>query len=301
MDTEVRICIVTHRRPQQLERLLMSLVEQDEAPPFEVAIVDNDAERSAEPIAEKFRERLSLTYLVEPIRGLARVRNRAVAASKLKYLVFIDDDHDANPRWLASLYKIAIQTNADAVIGSTTTLFDKEVPDFIRACGFFDESPYVDGEIVPWYDTDGGNCIIRRGALPHASAPFSTNFDLTGGEDVDLFYRMINNGAHVVAAAQARSVTYRSASRASLFWVVRRALRNGGTFVEVLWGPCGWRLKMRRSWNSGIEGAKSAVRAGLLWRRDKTLAIQQLLAACHNYGIVLRLLGIRIEEYRHHH
>jgi succinoglycan biosynthesis protein ExoM len=214
MVAEICVCIATHKRPQQLERLLTSLVEQDEAPPFRVIVVDNDVERSAEPVAEKFRGRLSLTYLVEPVRGLARVRNRAVAASNLKYLAFIDDDHCAGPRWLASHYKIAIQANADAVVGTSTVLFDEEVPDFIKACDIFVKKLYADGETVPWYDGRVANCIIRRDALPHASAPFSESFDLTGGEDVDLFHRMIDDGALVVAPAQARTVSYRPANRA---------------------------------------------------------------------------------------
>ena len=197
MDPEVCVCIATHRRSRQLERLLMSLVEQEDAPPFEVVVVDNDAKGSAESVVDKFREQLSLTYLVEPIRGLARVRNRAVAACKRKYLAFVDDDHRASPHWLASHYRMAIQTNADAVVGRSDVSFDEEVPDFIRACGHFTRVPYADGETVPWYHASVANCIIRRDALPHASAPFSASFDLTGGEDVDLFHRMIEKGGHV--------------------------------------------------------------------------------------------------------
>src|SRR5262249_52749804 len=154
-----------------------------------------------------------LTYLVEPIRGLSRVRNRAVAASNLKYLAFIDDDHCASPRWLASLYQIAISTNAAAVVGRMTFVFDKEVPDYIRACSHFSEKLYADGDSAPWHDAKMGNCITRRDAFPHAPAPFSTAFDLTGGEDMDLFHRMIDNGGHVVAAAQAHNLTYCPASR----------------------------------------------------------------------------------------
>jgi succinoglycan biosynthesis protein ExoM len=302
MDTEISVCIATHRRPSQLEQLLTSLVEQEEAPPFEVIIVENDCECSAKPVVDKFRGRLSLTYLVEPVRGLARVRNRAVAASNLKYLAFIDDDHSASPRWLASHYRIAIKTNASAVIGKRTVVFDQEVPDFIRACGHFDERPYSDGEIVPWYHASTGNCMIRRDALPHLSAPFSTSFNLTGGEDVDLFYRMVDNGARIVAAAQARTVTQHPASRANLFWVMRRALRNGGTFVEICWGSLSWRQRMRAGWNAGTIGAKSVIRAGRrLWHRDKTAAIRHLISACTEFGKIARLLGIRIKEYRHHH
>src|SRR6516164_3707008 len=111
MAREICVCIATHRRPQQLERLLASLIEQQESPPFEVVVVDNDAGRSAESIVANFQNRLSLTYLVEPVRGLARVRNCAVAASTSKFLAFVDDDEWASPRWLAVLYRVATQMN----------------------------------------------------------------------------------------------------------------------------------------------------------------------------------------------
>jgi succinoglycan biosynthesis protein ExoM len=300
MAREICICIATRRRPQQLERLLASLVEQEDAPPFDVVVVDNDATRSAESVAAAFRGQLSLTYLAEPVRGLARVRNRTVAASASQFLAFIDDDHCASPWWLASHYKIAMQTNAAAVIGRTDVLFGDEVPDFIRACGLFSKRPYADSEIVPWYDATTANCFVRRDALPHSTAPFSTSFDLTGGEDTDLFRRMIDDGAYVVAAAHARTFSYRPASRANLYWVLRRAFRNGGTIVEIDWEPCDWRRRVRRSWEAGVEGARHGIKAGRLWRRDKTIATQHLLHACCEFGKVLRQFGIRIEEYRRH-
>jgi succinoglycan biosynthesis protein ExoM len=301
INTEICICIATHRRPHRLEQLLASLVEQEESPPFEVIIVDNDAERSAKTVADKFRERLFLTYLVEPIRGLARVRNRAVAASNRKYLAFIDDDHTASPRWLASLYHTAIQTQAAAVVGRITILFDKHVPDYIRSCSVFSKTPYADGDVVPWYDAAVTNSIIRRDALPHASAPFSAGFNLTGGEDVDLFHRMVLQGANIMAATEARTVSYRPSTRSNLFWVMRRAFRDGGTTVEIVSLPCSWKQRALLGCNAGCKGAKSAIRAGQFWRRDKTVAMHHLLGACQQFGGLLRLFGVRIEEFRHHH
>jgi GT2 family glycosyltransferase len=52
MSTEVSVCIATHRRPHLLQRLLTSILEQVDAPIYEVIVVDNDAARSAEPVAE---------------------------------------------------------------------------------------------------------------------------------------------------------------------------------------------------------------------------------------------------------
>ncbi len=301
LDPQICVCIATHRRPEQLERLLTSLLEQQDAPLFEVIIVDNDAACSGKPVADKFRSQLSLTYLVEPVRGLARVRNRAVGASDLKYIAFIDDDHCASPRWLAAHYQIVVQTDAAAVVGRSVVSFDKEVPDFIRNCGHFYERQQADGETVPWYQATFANCIVRRDALPSASAPFSENFDLTGGEDVDLFYRMIAGGARVVAASQAVTVSYRPASRATLFWVARRALRNGGTIVEICWPAFSRRKKIGASWNAAVVGTHSAIRAAWLYPRDKTSSVQHLVTASQEFGKLLRLLGVRVKEYRHHH
>jgi succinoglycan biosynthesis protein ExoM len=231
---------------------------------------------------------------------LARVRNRAVGASDLKYIAFIDDDHCASPGWLASHYRVAIQTGAAAVVGRSMVSFDKEVPDFIRDCGHFNERQYADGETVPWHQATFANCIVRRDALPSTS-PFSENFDLTGGEDVDLFYRMIAGGAHVVAAAQAITVSYRPASRANLFWVMRRAFRNGGTLVEICWPSYDWKKKIGASLNAAAFGAASAVKGAWLCPSNRTSAVQHMVIASQEFGKLVRLLGIRVKEYRHHH
>jgi succinoglycan biosynthesis protein ExoM len=298
---EICVCIATHRRPKQLERLLMSLTEQQEAPPFEVAVVDNDAGRSAESVAANFQDRLCLTYQVEPVRGLARARNRTVAASTSKFLAFIDDDEWASPRWLAAHYRVATETNAAVVIGRIDFLFADEVPGYIRACGLFNSMPVADGEVVSWHFAHTGNSFVRRDALPHPTAPFSASFDLTGGEDIHLFRRMIDNGALVVAASAALVFGYRPASRANLYWMVRRSLRSGGTLVEVDWASYHWKRSLRLTLNAGRDGASQAAKAGLLWHRDKTTAAQHLVWACQSFGKVLRRLGIRIEEYRNHH
>src|SRR5450631_3373274 len=165
IPNEVSVCIATHRRPQGLQRLLKSLVDQRDAPPFEVVVVDNDAEKSGEEVAVGYKQHLALTYIVEPVRGLARVRNRAAAASNSTFLAFIDDDEWASPQWLCELYRVATELGADVVIGPIERIFAKEVPDFIRNCGLFDKRPYAEGETLPWYHARTGNALVRRDAM----------------------------------------------------------------------------------------------------------------------------------------
>ena len=300
MNTEVSICIATHRRPHLLQRLLTSILEQVDAPIYEVIIVDNDAARSAEPVAERFRQQLPLRYLVEPTRGLSRVRNRSVSASKAKYLAFIDDDHCAAPRWLASHYRIAIQTQAAAVIGSTDYVFDDGVPDFIRNCKFFINRPCADGERLPWFVGTTANCLIRRDTLP-TSDPFSSEFDLTGGEDVDLFFRMAEAGALIVACDHANTISYHPVSRANLYWCVRRAFRIGGTSFEVAHRRDNWWRKLQIGAMAAVTGVRSGIGAIWVWPSNKTIGMRRLLRANEQFGLVARLCGIRIQEYRHHH
>src|SRR5579863_10413038 len=111
------VCIATHRRNLGLEKLLASLASQKGASAFDIVVVDNDREKSAEPIAFSFRDKVPLTYLVEPVRGIARARNRAVAISRSPFLAFIDDDEWAMPEWIGALERRQNLSDADVVIG----------------------------------------------------------------------------------------------------------------------------------------------------------------------------------------
>jgi succinoglycan biosynthesis protein ExoM len=297
---EVSVCIPTYRRPLQLERSLMSLVDQQDAPPFKVVVVDNDDKRSAESVVTSFLGRLPLLYLVEPIRGLAKARNRCVAVSTTKFLAFIDDDEWASPRWLAELYRIAQTWNASAVIGTRHFSFGEDVPDFIKTCGLFDRRLHADGEPIPWFHCRGGNCLLRREDLPIPVDPFSASFDLTGGEDTQLFRSMIDAGATIVGASQAITIEYRFFDRANLFWVLRRSFRIGGTIVEVDWKGCNWKTRLRRGWDACLEGAHRGGKTVSSWHRDKAMAMQDLVRSSQEFGKVFRLFGGRIKEYRDH-
>jgi len=294
------VCIATHKRHLDLERLLASLTSQKGASPFDVVVVDNDQEKSAQTVAFRYREKIPLTYLVEPVRGIARTRNRAVAISRSPFLAFIDDDEWATPQWVAALERQQNISAADVVIGRVEVEFDAEVSELVRRCGLFDPSPLPDGAIVPWYFTRTGNAFVRREALPDKEAPFSTCFDLTGGEDVDLFKRMIDSGARVVASATAVVFERRPIARANLIWLLRRAMRNGGILAEFDRNATSAAMRLRRALEFGWAGGSELLRAGAVWRRDRARAGRHIVSGGNEIGKLLHVLGTRIEEYRRH-
>jgi succinoglycan biosynthesis protein ExoM len=293
------VCIATHKRHLGLERLLDSLTSQKAASPFEVVVVDNDQEKSGQKVAFRFRDKLPLTYLVEPVRGIARTRNRAVAISRSPFLAFIDDDEWATPQWLTALECGQKRSAADVVIGRVEIEFDPNVSELVRRCGLFDSNLPRDGAVVPPHHTRTSNAFVRREALPDREKPFSTRFDLTGGEDVDLFRRMIELGARVVASTKAVVFEYRPVSRANVLWIFRRAMRNGANHPEldqnVMSGA-----SLRRGLRSGWTGGMELLRAGVVVTRDPAKAGRHIVRGGDAIGKLLGTFGMRVEEYRHH-
>jgi len=312
---QVTVCIATHKRCSGLAKLLGSLVAQQGAPPFDVIVVDNDKEKSAEAVALEFRDKLQLTYLVEPVRGIARTRNRAIASSRSPFLAFIDDDEWALPGWLTAFDRARSSYHADALVGPVEIEFDPEVSELVRNCGLFGamrpaQKPSAgnrhvrglppEGVELRWYYGATSNAYVRRDALPDREAPFSTRFDLIGGSDVDLFKRMIDAGSRLMACSNAVVVEHRPLARANFAWILRRALRNGVQYAEFTWPSMPLPMRLGRGLRCGYAGSKKWLQAGRVWRGDRSAAGRHVVAGGAEVGKLLYALGIQIHEYRHH-
>jgi succinoglycan biosynthesis protein ExoM len=294
------VCVATYLRPDGLDRLLASLAAQKDAPTFDVVVVDNDAARSAAPVAARFAAALTLDYQAEPRRGLATVRNRTVAAARGEYLAFIDDDEWASPRWLAELHRKAEETRADAVIGQVAVQFDDCVPAEVRACGLFDPMPLDDGADVPWWFTRTSNAYVRRASLARHAGPFSTAFDLSGGEDVELFWRMLAGGARIVACSDALVFEHRPASRANHRWAVRRAARDGHNKAFLEWSRRQPLDRCALALRSAGGAVGQALAAAARWPSSRERALKHALRSAGEVGKLAYLAGLRIDEYRNH-
>ena len=117
----ITVCVCTFRRTDLLRRLFTELEKQETAGAFtfSVTVVDNDAAGSARATVEECaRESGRETrYSVEPLQGIARARNRALANSRGEYIAFIDDDEYPTPRWLALLLAACRGREVSGVLG----------------------------------------------------------------------------------------------------------------------------------------------------------------------------------------
>ena len=116
--------IATKGRPERLRDTLASLRGCDPLP-LEVIVVDGDADRSAEPVADEHRaagDRPPLRYEPSP-PGLTRQRNRGIAVARGEVVVFADDDVEFE----RGIFAVLAEVHAEpGVVGATARIEEED-------------------------------------------------------------------------------------------------------------------------------------------------------------------------------
>ncbi|MHC5004392.1 MAG: glycosyltransferase family 2 protein [Planctomycetota bacterium] len=237
MDRLIAICIATYRRPEMLAVLLDSLDRMIVPDGYRthVRIVDNDHNRSAEPVAQVWRRhrRSTIRYEVEPRNSISLARNRAVDMGPADLVMFIDDDEIADPRCLLELAAALDRTGADASFGFVGGLLPPGAPRWMVRGGFFDHPAGGPDERLSWRATRAGCTMVRGRWFYEERVRFDPAFGRSGGEDVDLFARLAAGGAQLVGAPLAVAWEHVPRDRSSLRSLLRRQYRNGINFERL--------------------------------------------------------------------
>jgi len=229
----VAICIATYQRRELLRRLLAGIsrlsFERMPAPEILVVVVDNDVHRSAADICDSVVLPWRAKYVLEPCRGIAQARNRAIReAEDSDFLAFIDDDEVPAPLWLDELLSTQARFEADIVCGPVLPRFAPGVPEWAKAGSFFSKHIHSTGYAMETCCT--GNVLISRKVISAVPA-FDERFGLTGGEDTHFFLRARRAGFQIICASGAIVYEDVPASRANLHWLLRRAYQTGNCWV----------------------------------------------------------------------
>lgn len=301
MEPEISICLCTYRRPAELRDTLRSLVELVQGTPsFEIVVVDNDGDKSGEPSVRPYRDqRIALSYLVEPVKNIARARNRAVAGARADLIALIDDDETADPSWLAELHRVMKDSGADAVFGPIFHRFVEPPPRWLLDLKFFDYPVTSTGNEVPRHLLRSGNVLFRKDRFQALTHGFDEQLGLSGGEDTDLFCRMRNAGARLVSAQGA--VVYESVPKArmGLPWLAQRQYRFGigkiaGSIRE---GEPAWR-RLGYLCTGGLSVCVRLLASAIWYPFARGRSAKNLLKAIYSLGVCAGFFGIRYYEYK---
>jgi len=296
---EVSICCSTFRRPAGLARLLRSLRSLDPASPsHEVIVVDNDADASAQPVVEAARlEGMEVKYTIEPARGIARARNRSLELAAGEYIAFIDDDEEAAPRWLLELWREVVRSGAEGGIGPVLPVFSPGAPRWLVEGGFFERERLPTGTPLTAKMTRMGNALVARRPLIALPGPFDERYNFTGGEDGDVFTRLIGAGCRFVAVDSAIVLEHLTPRRTTMRWLLKRRVRTGIDThrLAAADAPPQWdRLRSTVPFASAI---KEGLIGLLLLPVARTSGLRRLLLSARHIGHVMFLNGLSCRPY----
>jgi len=123
------IVVPTRDRADYLRVSLDSLLGQEAGAPFEVIVVDDGSTDETPAVTERVGARL----IRMPARGPNAARNAGLREAEADLVLFVDDDIDAPPGWLAAYLDGAERhPDADAFGGPIRARFEGRAP---RSCG----------------------------------------------------------------------------------------------------------------------------------------------------------------------
>jgi glycosyltransferase involved in cell wall biosynthesis len=198
------VIVCTRNRPTQLHRCLTALANLN-YPDYEVVVVDNA------PRDQQTREvaaRWGVRYILEPVPGVSRARNRGALACESEVVAYLDDDAVADREWLTVLAGDFADPLVAAVTGAILPLDRGAHASPWSASSTERSRQVVDRQTSGWFKSanfgelgDGSNMVFRRSAFdiwPGFDEKLGRGTIVGGGEEHYAFFTLIERGFRIV-------------------------------------------------------------------------------------------------------
>jgi GT2 family glycosyltransferase len=192
---QLSLVICTRNRASQLAECLRSLTKLRYPDPWELVIVDNGSKDETQDVINSFRESLLIKSVIEPLSGLGRAHNRAMAISQGEIVAFTDDDCYPAEDFLLEVKRCFEEDPRLGFVGGRVLLYDPE--DYrITIQEKASRKDLHPGDFFPPGLIHGANFACRRKALESVNG-FDDRFGPGAFfvcEDVDVMARMLGRG-----------------------------------------------------------------------------------------------------------
>lgn len=228
---DISIIIPTYKRPEDIVRALKSAVAQDTKDySFEIVVADNDPAASAHHavhiMIDAYKD-VDLIYIHVPEPGVSNARNGALAKACGRYLIFLDDDMEAEADWAYELMRGAERFDSAIVFGPVEAVMpDGDNPQYPHMQPIFSRTgDFPEGHIDKTFGT--GGCLIDLGRCTLPTPPFDPALNETGGEDDAMFAYLIDQGATIGWTHSAIAVEHIPVHRSTPSYVWKRNFAFG--------------------------------------------------------------------------
>jgi glycosyltransferase involved in cell wall biosynthesis len=206
----ISVVIPTFERMDVLPEVLAALGRQEEAPAFEVVVVDDGSGDATGELLSGYRGPFELQVLRQANQGPAAARNAGVAAARGELVAFLGDDTVPDPGWLAAhlaAHRSRPERAPLAVLGYTGWHPRMRLTPFLRYINEhglqFGYALIDDPEQVPFNFFYTSNISLPRALV--VAEPFDLRFPHAAWEDVELSYRLRRRGLTMVYEPRARA------------------------------------------------------------------------------------------------
>ncbi len=299
---QISVIVPTFRRPTMLRQAIDSLLVQRSRPDaIELVVVDNDPAGSAEAIVGDAmrRSNFSIRYVHEPRAGISHARNAGLTAASGRYVAFLDDDEEAGPDWLASLWSTARVFQADVVVGPVRPRFPPGIPVSSYARRIYDRDAGVPtGHAVEWSGI--GNALLQRDRCFPDASPFDPALGLSGGEDTLFLGRLSEQGCRIIWCAEAAVTEAIPADKLAARYLLRRAFRMGQTtsYLPSALAQPRWRAVLRWMAIGGLQACLYAPWSVILRLSGSEAWLGAMAKAASGSGKVLWHPALHIRNYQ---
>jgi succinoglycan biosynthesis protein ExoM len=262
---------------------------------FEIVVVDNSVDGRWRDFVASLAGEFDrpIRYVGDPSLNVASARNAGMRATSARTIVFLDDDEEAQPGWLAALLATQERHDADAVFGPTRPIFENDRPPAWDPHGatYGCQLDLRTGDIVA--AAGSGNMLIRRDANSAAAEEFDVRFGRTGGADTELCLRLTRRGKKLVWCEEAEVREAVPPHRAGFSWRAVRQYRQSQVYVRAALKNSD--LPAAKAARLMALGAVQAVVASLSWLVPMRIAPFAIgrgrLMFCNGMGKTLWMLG----------
>jgi glycosyltransferase involved in cell wall biosynthesis len=183
-----------YNRPNEIDELLESLTQQDFTDDFEVLIVEDGSTVKSETIVEKYTSKLNLKYFFKENSGAGASRNFGMQHANGNYFIILDSDVIVPKQYLTEIKKALEQNFTDAFGGPDAA--HQNFTSLQKAINYSMTAVLTTGGIrgkkkaVGKFQPRSFNLGLSQIAF-NKTKGFA---DLKVGEDIDLTFRLWENG-----------------------------------------------------------------------------------------------------------